>query len=591
MRVIPVGLIDRLALPVLLVMATLARLPDLATRGTWDADQGHDMLVLRALVRDGVVPLLGPPTSIGDVHHGAWYYYVLSPAAALTGGDSPLAVVMLIALGGVAAVGVVWWLARSVGGPLAGAVAGLVMAVSASAVDESTFIWNPNLIALSSAVALAGAWRAWSGGNRWWWLVAAIGTALTMQCHVLGITLLPIIAVPLLVDARRKPLGRVVWGIAAVFVIAYLPLAVNEATTGFSEARAAIDYLASGRNAAEAAIPVRFGIVGLRVVSWPLTGLITTGFVAGSIATAAVVGIILWLWRAGGVDGKARSVVRWYALGLLWSVAFLTVAAPSLASVVAGLPNDHYHAFADPLVFVLIGLGAASLVREIRVPTGPILAGAGIVALVGWNVAHLPPPTHPDGGFPSGEAAAQRVDAALDAAGVERSDVIRLQSLPEFKSTEAMVYPLARLGRAYVGDIPKNGVAPGSVDPTIATSLVRLDGLILLCDDLFRSAIGDACGGPAEVSVTPEAGGPDWGALIDRFEVAPGRFVSVYRPGARAVGSGSRAGIANAGAPDADARCPRDPDEEGVRAVLTCASSGLTRGPSLAHPTRDPIHD
>ncbi len=41
--------------------------PGLATAGTWDADQGHDMLVLRALVRDGVVPLLGPPTSIGDV--------------------------------------------------------------------------------------------------------------------------------------------------------------------------------------------------------------------------------------------------------------------------------------------------------------------------------------------------------------------------------------------------------------------------------------------------------------------------------------------------------------------------------------------
>ena len=58
-------------------------------------------------------PLLGPPTSIGDVHHGAWYYYLLSPAAAVTGGDSPLAVVALIALAGIAAVGVVWWLARS----------------------------------------------------------------------------------------------------------------------------------------------------------------------------------------------------------------------------------------------------------------------------------------------------------------------------------------------------------------------------------------------------------------------------------------------------------------------------------------------
>ena len=60
---------------------------------------------------------------------------------------------------------VTWWLARSIGGPVAGLVAGLAMAVSASAVDESTFIWNPNLIALSSSVALAGAWYAWTTGD------------------------------------------------------------------------------------------------------------------------------------------------------------------------------------------------------------------------------------------------------------------------------------------------------------------------------------------------------------------------------------------------------------------------------------------
>src|SRR4029079_12846569 len=101
-------------------------------------------------------------------------------------------VVALIALAGVAAVGVVWWLARQVGGPVAGAGAGLVAALSAAAIDESTFIWNPNLIALSSALALAGTWRAWSGGDRRWWLLAAFGTAGTMQRHILGVALLPI---------------------------------------------------------------------------------------------------------------------------------------------------------------------------------------------------------------------------------------------------------------------------------------------------------------------------------------------------------------------------------------------------------------
>jgi hypothetical protein len=48
----------------IVAVAAILRLVNLSTRGTWDADQGHDMLVLRDLVQRGQVPLPGPPTSI-----------------------------------------------------------------------------------------------------------------------------------------------------------------------------------------------------------------------------------------------------------------------------------------------------------------------------------------------------------------------------------------------------------------------------------------------------------------------------------------------------------------------------------------------
>ena len=41
--------VDLAVLLGLLALATVMRLPDLATRGTWDADQANDMLVLRSL--------------------------------------------------------------------------------------------------------------------------------------------------------------------------------------------------------------------------------------------------------------------------------------------------------------------------------------------------------------------------------------------------------------------------------------------------------------------------------------------------------------------------------------------------------------
>ena len=519
----------------LLVVAAALRLPDLATRGTWDADQGHDMLVLRELVRHGSIPLLGPPTSIGDFHHGAWYYFLLAPAAWLGGaGDQPLAVVLAIALAGIAAVGVTWWLGRSIAGPIAGAVAGLAMAVSTAAVDESTFIWNPNLIALSSSIALAGAWRAWTTRRARWWLLAAVGTAITMQCHVLGSVLLPVIVALFVADLRRTTPGEprsALWRVAAgsvgIFLVAYAPLVLHEVTTGGLELRAAADYVLGGSGGSDVALPARLGIVGLRVVSWPLVGLITDGFVAAVVATCVIVAIVAWRWRAP--DADERLAVRWLGLGLGWSALALTVAAPSLASVVAGLPNDHYHAFADPMVFVLLGIGVAGLVAAAtgapRKPLPAVLSAVVIAAVLGWNLTHQPPAVHPDGGFPAAAEAADQVEGALATAGIGPQDLVALRSLPVFKSTEAMAYPLVRLGQAVDAATPQGG-APGNASTGPAVG--HPAALVLLCDDLFRDAIGAPCGGPAESGVTPDAGGSAWGPLLLRLQAHPGRWVSVY---------------------------------------------------------------
>jgi Dolichyl-phosphate-mannose-protein mannosyltransferase len=528
----------------LLVVAALLRLPNLATRGTWDSDQGHDMLMLRGLVRDGVLPLLGPPTSIGDVHHGALYYYLLSPAAFLTGGDSPLAVTALIALAGIAAVLVTWWLARDIGGPVAGVVAGLAMAVSTSAVDESTFIWNPNLIALSSAIALAGAWRAWTRRDPRWWLVAGLGTAVTMQCHVLGVTMLPIVGALLVADARSRPPGperrRVVrfgLGGLAIVVLSFLPLAIHELTTDFSELNAALDYIREGGDPTRLGPLARFLVIGGRVMSWPLTGLFTSAALPGLIAATTVSAIAVGLARFGTL--RERQAARWLGLGLLWTGIALTFISPSLATVIPGLPNDHYHAFADPMVFVLVGLGAGALWRvrtrregdvapaETRegdptiagapagpsnqrtVPAGPALVIAAIAILIAWNLLNQPPAVHPDGGFPAAEVAGARILAATGT-----GTPITLRSLPDFKSTEAYGYPLVRAGASVRVDTGSGPVASS-------------DGaLVVICDSLFEEAIGAPCGGPAEATVAPAE---RFGEPVDRFLAAPGRTISIYR--------------------------------------------------------------
>ena len=203
-----------------------------------------------------------------------------------------------------------------------------------------------------------------------------------------------------------------------------------------------------------------------------------------------------------------------------------------------GLPNDHYHAFADPMVFALVGIGAAAAVgawRERRAdrPHGAggrtalgasrrsdagcrataadrhgagRAAGVAVVALVGWNLLNQPPAVAADGGFPAAEAAAQRILAG------RRQPTVALRSLPSFKPADAYGYPLVRAGR------------PVGADESATQTLV------ILCDDLFEAAIGAPCGGPAEdASLAAKPFQPPF-ALESSvpFEAAPGRWVTVY---------------------------------------------------------------
>ncbi|HXL18741.1 MAG TPA: hypothetical protein VN961_14610, partial [Streptosporangiaceae bacterium] len=140
---------------------------------------------------------------------------------------------------------------------------------------------------------------------------------------------------------------------------------------------------------------------------------------------------------------------------------------------------------------------------------GPAAAIGLTVAIAGFNLTRQPPAVAFDGGWPAAELAAGRI---VLAAG-ERP--IRLASLPTFKSTEAMAFPLLRLGRA---------AKTLDADPTQPPGD---DAMVILCDALFTYAIGADCGGPAEDASVAGVGV----SLADRFEAAPGRWVSIYLPG------------------------------------------------------------
>jgi hypothetical protein len=529
----PPGRSELLGLAGVLVAATALRFAFLPTRGEFDLDQGHDMLVLHDLVTAGIVPLLGPPTSVGAGHHGAVWYYLLAPAALLNGASDPVPVVALLAAFGVAAVALTWWLARSIGGPVAGLVAAVVLAGSATSIGASTFIWNPSPMAACSALAFAAARKAWRDGAPGWWLVAAIGAMLTMQLHWLGGLIVPPLAAlwvvqavragrvtrraagpgevpgdgpgddPAVAGARRRTVLLAGVGAAAILAAGYVPLAIHEITAGFPEIRLILDYLAGGGEGATLDPVTRIVVALLRSVGWPLAGPLADAPAATFLAFVLVATLVVW--RLARARGDERAMVAW----LGGTVAFASVALGlfvASASVITPLPTDHYHAWLDPLVAALVGIGVAGLAAVaadhtvVRARRGAAAVAAVVVvgAIVAWDAAHVPPAVSPRGDWTAARGAADRI---LDAAG---DGAVGFVTLPPFKGADAYGYPLTVSGRP-------------PTDPEVAATVV------VLCEDLW---IAD-CGGPAEARALDALGGDGAFDVVERLRPAPGRTMTI----------------------------------------------------------------
>jgi 4-amino-4-deoxy-L-arabinose transferase-like glycosyltransferase len=488
---------DGVVLGALLILAALLRFWGLESRGRFDGDQGHDVLVLLRLVRDGTLPLLGPPTSIGDFHHGAAYYYLLAPVAWL-GGANPTAVVAFIAALGVAAVGATWWFAQMVGGPVTAAIAGLLMAVSPAAIEESTFIWNPNPIPLFAALALGCAWRAHATGASRWWIGAVLSSGMVLQLHVLGIVFVPPILALAVADAVRSRragdrarAGAIVRAVAAGLALAaltFVPLLVHELGSGFEETRHVLDYIAGGGSGRETELDpfVQTLITLFRVVGWPLVGLVTDAPAEAIVAVSVALALGAWLAIAG--RGTDRTVARWLGLTVVWSGIALTIFAPSLQTVVAGLPNDHYHAYMDPVVIVLLALAARAIAigsgadRRVDLAARSVVAMAlGALVLVDIRLA---PPTDPDGGWPAARAGGERIVVDTFAGPFD------VRQLPIFKTAEGVGFPVIVAGGNVAAIATDRESAARPIEPGA--------NLVIACDRLFEDVIGDRCGGPAE---------------------------------------------------------------------------------------------
>jgi 4-amino-4-deoxy-L-arabinose transferase-like glycosyltransferase len=536
------GSFGRLAVPArewaalipVLLLAAADRFVNLPARGIWDTDQGFEMGAIWNAVVARQLPTFGSPafSTGGTFHHGALFYDLMIPVSWISNGN-PTAVVAAIALFGFVVVPLVWWTARSIGGTAAGLATALLAAVSPSLIDYSTFIWNPVIAETGVALACLGAWQAWSTRGPRWWVVAAAGTAMASQAHLTGLVLVFPMAILFLLALRRSPSAErrrlMAWGLAgaALFLLTWMPWIVSELTHNFAETRA---ILAFNQDDPPAADPLsRFFFGSIRILAWPMTHWPLDDFAPGFPAALAVaVGTALGLiWRVTGTLAaagtarepstdagtvpeprpaarKEREGLRFVGGSLLLIVVVLTLGIKEISQF-TNLNQEQYHCVADVFVLLATGLVVGGLWRSVplrgRPWSGHVLASFALLVLVVVGIAHWPPLTAPDGGWPAAQVAASRLERDTT------SRDVALVTLPTFMPPDAYGYPM-------------------KLDGYRLTSPAGASEVVLLCYPGWADA---ECGGAAEANwLAANMPGHNL-TLIDRFEPAPKRVLSVYR--------------------------------------------------------------
>ncbi len=146
--------------------------------GFW-YDQGRDALVIWDIIKKGKLTLIGPTTGIEGIFLGPFYYYLLTPAY-FVGGGNP--VIPAVFLGLLNAIGVllIFILGRLFFGYWAGLLSAVLLAFSYNMVVSSRWLSNPAplpVFVVAALIALYGFLK----GRRWLLPIYSLMIALSLQ--------------------------------------------------------------------------------------------------------------------------------------------------------------------------------------------------------------------------------------------------------------------------------------------------------------------------------------------------------------------------------------------------------------------------
>lgn len=378
-----VGKIYFVAFLAVLALAAFFRLYKIDQYMIFLGDEGRDAQVIKAMIDIHHFPLIGPPTSVGNIYLGPLYYYMMLPPMAFFG-LSPIGASVMVALIGVATVALIYYLGKKWFNRKSALIASFLYAISPVTIAYSNFSWNPNPTPFFALLGIMGLFRVNKTGNFLWFIMTGIFFAAALQMHYLATMLVPIGVVLWVHEVwyrhmNKSPIKNLflgtILGILA-FLMVMSPLFIFDIRHDFLNYKAVIKLLTQGSVVNASIFSNIYKIPYL--YSYNLIG----RYIAGqNMILTTIVSLLLLLPFVNFFRLKDKNrILNWPILVLgIWLIVGLFG-----VSFYQGDVYDHYLGFLNPVPFLLIGSLAA-----INVPTkwkgwlnGTLLILVTVLALV-----------------------------------------------------------------------------------------------------------------------------------------------------------------------------------------------------------------
>jgi len=342
--------VELLILVVILVLAAFLRLYKIADYMTFLGDEGRDVLVVKRIIVDHKLTLLGPTASVGGFFLGPLYYYMILPFLWAFRLD-PVGPAVMVALFGIVTVWLVYRVGKEFFNSSVGLLSAALYAISPLVIVYSRSSWNPNLMPFFSLLIIWTAWKAVAEKRSAWFFFGGFLFGLAFQIHYLASFLLVAVGIYLLIFLSLKKNLKNYLNAFAGFLIGWSPLILFELRHNFPNFKTLYKFILFSEETGFVAnkfLPI-ITDVAFRLFSRLITN--NHKLIAGFLIIF-VLGNFTYSWL------KEKRKKEIYSLLGIW----LVVGVFLFGFYQKGI-YDYYFGFMFPLPFLLTGLTIARMIR------------------------------------------------------------------------------------------------------------------------------------------------------------------------------------------------------------------------------------